>query len=67
MQIPVKAAAGALVRHPHTRQAFPQVGDDADPVEIDDSDLHWSRLLRDGDLVPQPHPKGRSSKKDDQA
>lgn len=67
MLIPVKAAAGALVRHPHTREKLPQDGDAAEPTLVDDTDLHWDRLLRDGDLVRiKPAPKGRSSNKDDQ-
>lgn len=64
-----KAAAGALVRHPHTRQPLPQIGGEEDPVQIDETDIHWARLLRDGDIVPiKPAPKSRtSSSKDDQA
>lgn len=67
--IPVKAAAGALVRHLHTRQPLPQIGGDEDPILIDETNIHWGRLLRDGDIVPiKPASKSRtSSSKDDQA
>lgn len=52
--ITVKAAAGALVRHPHTQQPLPQFPSDDDPVEVDETNIHWARLLRDGDIIPIP-------------
>lgn len=67
MQIPVKAAPGALVRHPLTRQPLPHVGGPEDPVLVDDNDMHWARLLRDGDVINTKPAKRRSFKKDDQA
>lgn len=72
----IKAAAGALVRDPFTKLALPTVGGDDDPVEASDTDLHWARLLTDGDIVlcdpPAPAPApAKSAKaapsKDDQA
>lgn len=68
--IPVKAAAGMLVRHPHTRQPLPLLDSPDEPVNVEESELYWARLLRDGDVVPvKPAPaKARgSSSKGDQA
>lgn len=68
MPIPVKAAAGALVRDRHTKQPLPTIGGDEDPALVDENDFHAARLLADGDLVRcDPAPKGRASSKGDQA
>lgn len=75
MLIPVKAAAGALVRHPHTKQPLPQIGGDEEPALVDENDLHFARLIRDGDLVrcdppavpPAKPAKAATPAKDDEA
>jgi hypothetical protein len=68
MLVPVKASAGALVRDPHTKQPFPHLGGDEDPVPVDDTDLHWARLLDQGDLVrTDTAPARRSARKDEEA
>lgn len=45
------AREGLVVRHARTGQVVPPEG-----LEIDASDLHWTRIVRDGDLV-QAEPK----------
>ena len=40
--------AGTLkVRHPDTKEFVPDDG-----IEVDETDLRWARLIRDGDLIP---------------
>lgn len=48
----VKPAPGLQVRDPVTKQLVPEEG-----IEIDPTDLIWSRLVRDGDLVETPKKK----------
>lgn len=65
--IPVKAAVGALVRHPHTRAALPHIDGPEDPVIVDENEIYWARLLRDGDVVrakAPAKPRASSSKGD---
>jgi hypothetical protein len=65
----VKAAVGALVRHPHTHQPLPQIDTADDPVIVEEDEIYWARLLRDGDVIRvAPETKGRaSSSKGDKA
>lgn len=42
----VKPGPGLVVRDPVTKTLMPAEG-----MEVPDGDLHWERLLRDGDVV----------------
>ena len=51
-KVMVKVAAGRRLRHPQTLQVLPHVANEEDqPLEVDDTDPHWFRAIRDGDLV----------------
>lgn len=67
--IPVKAAVGALVRHPHTRQALPQIDGEDEPVLVDENEVYWARLIRDEDVIPvvESAPKAGAISADDAA
>lgn len=51
-----KAPAFLQVRHPFTKELMPAEGWDIDP-----NDLHWARLLNDGDVVPVKATSNRSA------
>lgn len=43
------AVEGRVARDPHTRRIV-----DADGQDIDPADIHWARLLADGDVAEAP-------------
>lgn len=49
----IVSAPGALVRDPVTQR----VVSEHDPLTIDPLDVHWARLLIDGDVLPAPRRK----------
>lgn len=48
----ILSAPGALVRDPVTKR----VVSTTEPLEVDPADVHWARLLADGDLIAAPDP-----------
>lgn len=48
----VKPAPGALIRDPVTKLVMPAEGNN-----VPDGDLHYARLLRDGDIVKAAPPR----------
>lgn len=47
----VKAKEGLVILHPHTGKPLP-----SDGLHIEEGDLHWARLERDGDVTIGPDP-----------
>lgn len=45
----IRPVPGLLVRDPATMAELPPEG-----IEVAETDLHWARLLRDGDVVIAP-------------
>jgi hypothetical protein len=45
----IVSVPGRLVRDPATRRPVDETGIDVDPT-----DLHWARLIADGDVAPAP-------------
>lgn len=48
----IVAVPGRLVRDPDTRRVV-----DENPIEIDETNPAWARLLADGDVAAAPAPK----------